>query len=1044
MNRAKPLTRIVLLGLISIGIGMLNLLGKGGAGPDSATGHGARHNESVAPMVNDVRGKDAEASGSPKPSKRLKHLQVPFILNEGQVDERVKFYAIVSGSVVHVTSLGQIVYDLPKVVGNRGARGWSLKEELIGARIESIQGKEKTAATISYFVGNDSAKWRTNIPVFSLVTMGEVYKGVKLELKATGESVEKFFYVNPGGRPEEIKVRVSGAASLRTNGKGELEAVTGLGKVVFSKPKAYQMSEDLIKEVEVAYAVDGKSYGFRVGKYDPTQKLVIDPVIQTTYIGGTGDDNATAIAVSGDYVYVAGSSHSTNFPGTAGGAQLGQAGPSDGFVALLTSDLKTLIQATYLGGTGEELVSGIAVNGPRVFVAGSTTSTDFPKTSGGARPAAAGGQDGFVALLTSDLKTLTRVTYIGGTYDDQSAAIVAVTPSTVDAYSVFVAGFTTSPDLPGTTGGAKVASSDAILPDGSILGDSFVAAFSSDLTTLSQATYIGGSSIDEIRAMAILPGFVYVAGNTSSSDLPWTFGGALDTRQDSSPAEKDGFVAQLTSDLTTPLQATYLGGNSLDIAWAIAANVNAGVYVAGETYSANFPGTAGHFQPLKNGPSDGFVAHLSTNLQSLLQSSYLGGPATDRAQAIALGDSFNGLVVYVAGSTDTIGNFVYDGFVAVLRSDLGPSLGSYFGTTVLAGGGNDLASAIAAEIPPKSGFNVYAAGSTNSTNFVGTAGGARPINGGGSDGFVGKLVLVPDYSFAPVSPISVQPGGSGSATVTVNSLNGFTDENVKVGIFAQSNGGPLPLGLTVPGFVEDIGPTPANGSISLPLVVEVASFVTPSTYTLWLLGFPQTNVTHAAPVTVNVTATVGGLMAVFSTFGGQGCIDNSGVVNAFNAKLMVADQLFSQGRIQPSSNTLAALLYQLQGQTGRHIVSSCLVEGQNIAPGPVLIADVQDLLQRQAAGFTPNPIVGYVLNASNAALPDATVSILNSSNKAVATVTTDATGFYFFAQTSAFSVGANYTVKVTGLPKSYKASTPPSLKITWGGTSIKLNDFVLN
>ncbi len=990
----------------------------------------------------DVGGREAIAAVSPEVRKRLSDLQVPFILNQGQTDARVKFYAKAFGGVAYVTRSGEIVYALPKVERANQPMGWSLKEELVGAAIASVEGEEKAATQVSHFAGNDESKWQTNIPTYRLVSMGEVYKGISLKLRAHSGSVEKLFYVKPGGRPEQVKMGVSGAASLRTNGKGELEAETGLGKVVFSKPKAYQTIEGATQEVEVAYAVRGKSYGFRVGKYDHARELVIDPLLQASYVGGTGDDNATAIAVSGDYVYVAGSTNSTTFPGTAGGAQLDQAGLRDGFVALLTSDLKTLLQATYLGGAGEELVGGIAINGSNVFLTGSTTSTDFPKTTGGAQPTAGGGKDGFVALLASDLKTLTRATYLGGSRDDQSNPIVAVTPSIVDAYSVFVAGFTTSPNFPGTTGGAKADSTDAILPDGSILGDSFVAAFSSDLTTLSQATYIGGSSIDEIRAMAILPGFVYVAGSTSSSDLPRTAGGALATRQDSSPAEKDGFVAQLTSDLTTNVQATYLGGNGLDIAWAIAADVNLGVYVAGETYSENLPGTAGHFQPLRNGPTDGFVAHLSTSLQNLLQSSYLGGPATDRAQAIALGGSFGGTVVYVAGSTD-IGNFVYDGFVAVLRSDLGPSNGSYFGTTVLAGSGNDLASAIAAEIPPKSGFNVYTAGITNSTNFAGTLGGARPTNGGGSDGFVGKLVLVPDYSFSPVSPISVLPGGSGSTTVTVNSFNGFTDENVKLGIFAQPTGGQLPTGLTVPDL-PDIGPTPPNGSISFPLTVDVASFVTPSTYTLWLLGFPSTDVEHWAPITVNVTTTVGGLMAVFSTFQAQGCIDSSGVANAFSAKLTVADRLFIQGRIQSSTNTLAALLYQLQAQTGRHIVPSCLVEGTNIAPGPVLIADVQDLLQQRAAGFTPNPIVGHVLTASNAALEDATVTILNSSNKAVATLRTDVTGFYYFSETSALSTGANYTVKVTRLPKPYKASTPQSRTFTWGGAAINLSNFVLN
>ena len=299
---------------------------------------------------------------APEVRQKLDQLQVPFVMNQGQTDKRVKFYARTVDGTAYVTHRGEIIYDLPARKG-KGASGWSLKEELIGARIRSVEGQDQTETSVSYFVGSSKSKWKSNIPTYRAVAMGDVYNGVALKLKLTGTSVEKLFYVNPGARPEDIKVRVTGATSLRTNLKGELEAETGLGTVTFTQPRAFQRIEGRTQDVAVEYAVEGNAYGFRLGGYDRTNQLIIDPSIQATYLGGRGSDFPFSVIALRTKVYVAGSTDSVNFPGTTGGAQPAKSGPRDAFLAILRSDLKTLIQATYLGGSGNDDAFSIALSG---------------------------------------------------------------------------------------------------------------------------------------------------------------------------------------------------------------------------------------------------------------------------------------------------------------------------------------------------------------------------------------------------------------------------------------------------------------------------------------------------------------------------------------------------------------------------------------------------------------------------------------------------------------------------------------------------------
>ena len=111
---------------------------------------------------------------------------------------------------------------------------------LVGASIKGPQGVDKAQTKVNYFKGSDKNKWKTDISTYNAVSLGEVYKGIDLSLKAYGKNVEKVFVVKPGADPKAIKMKVGGANSLKINDKGELEVETALGVVSFSKPQAYQ------------------------------------------------------------------------------------------------------------------------------------------------------------------------------------------------------------------------------------------------------------------------------------------------------------------------------------------------------------------------------------------------------------------------------------------------------------------------------------------------------------------------------------------------------------------------------------------------------------------------------------------------------------------------------------------------------------------------------------------------------------------------------------------------------------------------------------
>jgi uncharacterized repeat protein (TIGR02543 family) len=619
-------------------------------------------------------------------SAKLATLERGWVKNEGQWDEEALFSAPGYFGTTWIAKDGQLVHTAVK-----GKESWVISERWVGGKVQAITPEEELPTKVSYFVGKDPSKHRSNLPTYRYVSLGEVWSGVEVKLKATQKTVEKLFYVQPGADPSKIVVEVDGAKGLKLSKDGEIIIQTGLGELKLSKPIAWQEKDGKKLPVEVSYKLIGKNrYSFVVAKADPSLPIVIDPILQATYLGGGGEDRATAIAIhpttgnvyvagwtgrdafvvmlspdltqiiragilGGSYedyayalaihpgtgdIYVAGETKSSNFFGTSGGAQSTYGGGDyDGFISRINSDLTQLIQSTYLGGRDNDSIRAIAIHPQtgEVYVAGWTGSIDFPATTNGAQASKGGLWDAFVSRLSPDLTRISQSTYLGGISDDYAYGL-AIHPTTGEVY---VAGYTTSSNFPGTSGGAQSTFWGGY--------DVFVARFRPDLRTgdLLQATYLGGSGWDNAYAIAIHPitGDIYVAGDTSSTDFPATIGGA----QTSYGGGIDAFVARLNSSLTQILKSTYLGGSDWDWPKVLAIHPTTGdIYVVGGTESTDFPATTGGAQASKGGSWDAFVSRLNKDLTQILQSTYLGGIWGDDATAIAIHPTIG---VYVAGKT---------------------------------------------------------------------------------------------------------------------------------------------------------------------------------------------------------------------------------------------------------------------------------------------------------------------------------------------------------------------------------------------------------
>ena len=593
-----------------------------------------------------------------------------------------------------------------------------------GSNHVSPVGVNRLSFNSNLFIGNDSNKWRTDVPNYEEVVYHDLYDGIDLVYHMGKTGLKYELAVNPGADPEAMTMSYEGIESLQADAAG-LSIHTPLGEMRDSAPLAYQGPGQL---VDCGFVRRGAfSYGFSCGDWDRSRPLIIDPLLYATFIGGSNLDGAWQAVVdeTGD-AYVMGGTYSVDFPVTPGALFRSLGGSEDAFVAKLDATGSALLYATYLGGTtGYDSAYSIAVDSSGcAYVTGNTRSLDFPTTPG-AFDRTSNSQDAFVVKLNTTGNALEYSTFLGGSLDDGGLGIA------VDKDGrAFVTGYTDSEDFPMTADAW-----DATL-NGYV--DAFVAKLNPLGSGIEYATFIGGAESENARSIALdASADMYITGWTMSTDFPVTSGAFDVTYND---GQKDALVVKLNS--TGELAyATFLGGSGLDEGFSVTVDSFGNAYVTGNTNSTDFPVTPGAFDTSYNGGWDSFVAKLNAAGCALVFATFLGGSGDDVGFGVALDDAGN---AYVGGSTasvsfpitagaiDTSLNGSYDVFLSVLT----PAGDALVYSTYLGGDDSDGGASVALDAAGA----VYLAGETESHDFPVTPG-AFDMNLKGPDGFVAKLTL---------------------------------------------------------------------------------------------------------------------------------------------------------------------------------------------------------------------------------------------------------------------------------------------------------------
>ena len=343
----------------------------------------------------------------------------------------------------------------------------------------------------------------------------------------------------------------------------------------------------------------------------------------STYLGGSGGDIGYDIAVdSAGNAYVTGTTYSTNFPTTPGALQRTIAGGDESFITKLNAEGNALVYSTFLGGSGGDDASGIALDSAgNAYVTGGTDSANFPTTASAFQRTKGAGQseDVFVTKINPQGSALVYSTYLGSSQPEGGFGIA------VDGSgSTYVTGITLSPTFPTTPGAFQ-----ATYAGGE--GDAFVTKLNPEGSALAYSTFLGGTSVDlGFRIAVDSSGNAFLTGVTVSTNFP-----TANPLQSASAGRDDTFVTKLNSSGTALLYSTYLGGGNEDAGFDIAIDALGNAYVTGTTTSTNFP-LSNPLQSARSGNRDAFVAKLSPNGSTFVYSTYLGGKDLDYGSAIAL------------------------------------------------------------------------------------------------------------------------------------------------------------------------------------------------------------------------------------------------------------------------------------------------------------------------------------------------------------------------------------------------------------------------
>lgn len=820
--------------------------------------------------------------------------QLPLIFeqNQGQVDSRVKFLARGNGYSLFLTG------DSAVLKLYAGQQYSVLSMALVNADSRAqIQGTEQLPGKSNYLIGNDPAKWHRNISQFARVRYANVYPGIDLVFYGSRGRLEYDFEVAPGGDARRVGLGFQGSKDVSIDDNGDVVLAFASGDVRLQAPHFYQKVGLEERPVKGRFERRGKNeIGFALGEYDHSRALVIDPILSySTYLGGSGNEACSVILGTGtplsgcpgvavdtaSNAYIAGSTTSTDFP-TVSPYQSSEKGTANIFIAKFNAAANTLLFSTYLGGSGTDYPAGVAVDeGFDVLVAGTTDSTNFPTS---------------VSSSTSN-------------------AAFQATPVSAGNH-VFVS---------------------ELDPTGQIL---------------KYSTYLSGNGVDKASGLAVdSVGNAYVTGTTTSTNTPpsSSFPATLGAVQTSSRATNQFFLTKVSptlSGVASVPYSTYIGGSSPSngetLGGGVAVDPSLNVYITGGTNFTDMP-TLNAYQASLVGTVNAFVTKINPAAVSgsqLLYSTYLGGSGQDIGYGIAA-DSSN---AYVTGSTtssnfpaagsgvyqSTYGGGASDAFLAKLTNPVStgttPGLVTLSYSTFIGGSGADAGLAVA--VDTIQGARIT--GWTNSTNIPLLNNSIETSPGAGNHAFVARIDTSATTSTAPGHYFTYLGGtgndyGTGIA-VDLQSASYVAGETSSPNLLTLATPVSPPFQVSLNGptdaFLSKLG---ALLSLSLsaptisPSVVGVGNQVT-FQYTITNTGDPTNQISFTD------TLPASGASFTSATVSPGSCGSASGgIVGCFIGTLNAGATATASVVLTPTANTIPYTTPVVLGNSAQVVVSGAAV-----------------------------------------------------------------------------------------------------------------------
>ena len=676
-----------------------------------------------------------------------------FIENKGQWHEDVYYLHKAPGMDVWITKYG-LNLTLYKFKNNENEKKHSFfnHEELffqsntfvdihrIIIKFENsnnfcfVEGKNKLEHYHNYFKNNDRKKFATHVSLYREVIVKNIYEGIDIRYYFDNGIIRYDFIVNPYADISQIKFNVHGDLGIELNQINQLYINTLFGKLLIKDLKTFQSE----KPIQSQFIKNNDSWQIKVGCYDKSKTLVIDPIIYSTFIGGSKIDISKSMVVDSlGNMYIAGFTQSLDYDTTTGVIQNYLAANYDVFCTKLNPQGSDLIFSTYMGGSRDDISNDICIDKlGNIYLTGESNSPDFVITPGAFQTTILdpNNPDCFITKINSSGDSIIFSTFLGGEKVDKGKKII-----TDDLGNVYVAGETNSFQFDVTPGAFQIYGGALYTHAGM---DLFITKLNPTGTGLIFSTYLGKPAQEHFADIELdKNNCVYILGSTNAIHFHVTNGAYQTTH--SNAAYLDAFIFKLNNTGTACMYSTFFGGKYNDYTTDLEIDDNGDIYILGTTHSNNLPITSGALNQPVNNYTQIFIAKFDSSLSTLKLCARYGSDQLDYVSSLQVDSNGNMWILghtmasnypvtYGAIQSSNLGS--YDIFLTQLNPDASRIVYSTF----IGGSIVDVASKL---IYDKENV-FYILGNSYSPNFPLTDNAYQNFTGGGAYDVVALKVCV--------------------------------------------------------------------------------------------------------------------------------------------------------------------------------------------------------------------------------------------------------------------------------------------------------------